>query len=850
MMRIFRCLPCLLVFTLFFSAYASGQMLDPVAWEFSAEPTEEGTIELVMKASIDEGWKIYGPDDVGGPIPTSVTIDSVAGVEWLTDWKMVGRKETKVDEFFGVEVTSFKKKAILRRTLKVNSPIKLKGFVEYMACDATQCLPPTEVEFVLNLAPKGVDAGSATGGILEPVKWQSSAEKIGEGEYLLKFSATIDEGWKLYSQHIEEAEIRPVPTSFLFDALPEGVELIGETEESGEVYEAEEPLFDNMVIRWFKHEAVFTQKVKAKAGDKIAGSIEYMTCDAGKCIKPISDPVFNIDLEKGVNLLADGADYVDKSECKDLVISGVKGVGGNESKNKSGILIFLLGVGGGFLALLTPCVFPMIPMTVSFFTKSSKDRATGIRNAVTYGLAITAIYGLCAVPFWSGLVPGDWLNGIATNPGLNILFFVIFLFFAFSFWGFYELSVPSSLTNRADSASSRGGLIGIIFMAVTLALVSFSCTGPILGAFMVGVLSGSSAPINVLYVMLGFGFGLGLPFGLFALFPSWLNSLPKSGGWMDSVKKTLGFLEFGLAFKFLSNADLVMQWGFIKRETFLIIWALVSLSIAIFLLGRLKLPHHIPVRSFSPVRIGMILISLFGAGYFAYGASGANLSAISGFPPPMFYSFAAEAKSRRIAANPDEKPVEVYHDGVIYIVDGQSIYERDSKKGISNTALSELIMEAKHDQEHCPNGIPCFHDYETAVGYAKLVDKPLHLDFTGWACVNCRKMEENVWVDPEVEGLLTNDFVLVSLYVDEKKKLPKEEQFVSCKFNNTIKTVGNKWSNLQAVNFDANAQPYYVLLTPDEKMLNEPTGFTSKDKYLDFLKTGLTNYTGKTTAIH
>jgi thiol:disulfide interchange protein DsbD len=413
--------------------------------------------------------------------------------------------------------------------------------------------------------------------------------------------------------------------------------------------------------------------------------------------------------------------------------------------------------------------------------------------ASLYGLSIAGIYTLIAVPFIVAKVPPDTLNEIATSALLNIIFFIIFVAFAISFFGYYEITLPSSLANKADSASNMGGIIGVFFMAITLALVSFSCTGPILGSFLAGTLATNPDPYNILFVMLGFGTALGLPFALFAAFPAWLNSLPKSGGWLNSVKVVLGFLELGMALKFISNADLVEQWGLLKRELFLGIWAVLAFALAAYLLGFIKFPHDSKLKKRTPIRYALSGFFLACGIYFSTGIFGAGLELISGFPPPMFYSYATSAN----------------HD----------------KDGSGD--------------DHCPQGIPCEHDFELARERARIEKKPLLIDFTGWACVNCRRMEEGVWIDPEVKKIMSEEYVLVSLYVDEKKELPQEEQFVSCITGKRITTVGNKWSNMQVVNFKTNSQPQYIALSAEGKILAAPIGYSTKDEYLSFLRAGL-----------
>jgi thiol:disulfide interchange protein DsbD len=436
----------------------------------------------------------------------------------------------------------------------------------------------------------------------------------------------------------------------------------------------------------------------------------------------------------------------------------------------------------------------MIPLTVSFFTKQGGSRRRGIANAAFYGFCIVLIYFLLSLPFHLfDSVDSQILNTIATNIWLNVFFFLIFLVFAFSFFGYYELTLPASWASRADSASSQiGGAIGVFFMALTLAIVSFSCTGPILGGLLGSTaLAEGDVAYNLTSGMLGFGLALALPFALFAMFPSWLQRLPSSGGWMDTVKVVLGFLELGLAFKFLSNADLVGNWGILKREVFLGIWVVLSLLLAAYLMGWFRFKSWQSKPGASPWRIGGTVLLLAFAAYLSYGiATGSPLKLLSGFPPPDFYS----------------------------------------------------LKQGKTD---CPLGLDCYKDFEEGVGAARASGKPILLDFTGWACVNCRKMEEKVWSDPEIFQLLRDDFVLVSLYVDDRTPLPETEQFTyefSSGRQKRITSVGDYWSTFQNLNFGAVSQPYYVLLSPDMEVLAPPVQNTDITTYEDWLTQGLRQY--------
>ncbi|MCW5907548.1 MAG: thioredoxin family protein [Chitinophagales bacterium] len=644
--------------------------------------------------------------------------------------------------------------------------------------------------------------------ILNPVKWTWKAEATGKGEYELTFSAKVEAGWHIYSQFI--AADGPVPTSFAFTANKD-VQLIGKPSETGaKMHEGHDPVFD-MHLKYFEGTMVCVQKVKVLKDTKLSGVIEYMVCDDTRCLPP-ENVEYEFELKasatpekktEGVIINENNGTFdstvqavIEKSLQEDsaaAVVSigkfgtPVKSCGTSDStEDKSLWSIILLGFLGGLVALVTPCVFPMIPLTVSFFTKRSETKSKGKLDAFFYAFSIVFIYFLLAVPFLVFNISPDTLNEISTGAPLNVAFFIIFVIFAFSFFGYYEITLPNFIANKADSASNIGGLVGIFFMALTLAIVSFSCTGPILGSLLVGALSSSSGKLNLVAGMTSFGLALALPFGIFALFPSLMKSLPKSGGWLNSVKVVLGFVELIFAVKFLSNADLVAHWGILKREVFLALWALLGAGLFVYLIGKLKFPHDSPVSKLSPVRISFAVLALLFTIYSAYGIPGNDLHLFSGFPPPKFYS----------------------------------------------------LREVKLDIE------PVHNDYEAALAKAKAENKPVMIDFTGWACVNCRKMEENVWTDLEVIERLTEKYVIVSLYVDDKKELPAEEQVMSEFFKGKkIKTVGNKFSEMQAKYFGSNSQPYYALITADEQLLTEPRGYTPDVKeYLAFLDCGIEAY--------
>ncbi|MFT6796604.1 MAG: thiol:disulfide interchange protein [Maribacter sp.] len=628
-----------------------------------------------------------------------------------------------------------------------------------------------------------------------PVIWETNVQQISDTEYELIVKGQIFEGWHVYSQFTSEGG--SLPSEFDYKEVGKDYELIGESQESktstefSDIFEVNET--------FFKKEAIFTQRIKLLNPDisQIKVNLFYQVCKE-VCIPADIDFVFSLNGEAVVN---ETVAIDDRSKAlsaglkldlknKELLTQGQENIGASTSL----WVIFALGFLGGLIALLTPCVFPMIPLTVSFFTKQSQTKSKGIGNALLYGFFIVLIYFLLSLPFHLfDSVDSQILNTIATNIWLNLAFFAIFVFFAFSFFGYYELTLPSSWANKMDAASSKvGGALGIFFMAVTLAIVSFSCTGPILGGLLGGTtLAEGDVAINLTAGMTGFGVALALPFALFALFPAWLNSLPKSGGWMTTVKVVLGFLELGLALKFLSNADLVGHWGILKREVFLGIWIVLGLLMTLYLFGVLRFPHDGPKAKLSLGRKITGLLSAAFSLYLILGVSNVtNLKLLSGFPPPEFYS----------------------------------IFEQESD---------------------CPLGIDCFKDFESGLAYAKENNKPILLDFTGWACVNCRKMEENVWSEPEIFPILKNDYVLISLYVDDRKELPEAEQFDFQYDSGRVKRIENiaqKWGTFQDINFNAVSQPFYVLLSPDLEVLNTSIQNSDADTYRLWLLEGLDNF--------
>lgn len=639
--------------------------------------------------------------------------------------------------------------------------------------------------------------------IQEPIKFKTEWKQNSDSEAEIIFNATIDKGWHVYSTELEEGG--PISASFNIDQI-QGAETIGKLTPVGNEINEMDPIF-GMKVRYFKDKATFIQKIKITDKNySIKGYLEYGACNDENCLPPTSvdfsfngtstSPATTSESKEDITNNADGSSEIsmtplkiassEKTDYWKPVINELNSFGehaGEESM--SWIYIFLTGLAGGLLALFTPCVWPIIPMTVSFFLKRTKDKKKGIRDAWTYGASIVVIYltlGLAITLIFGASA----LNALSTNAVFNILFCLMLLVFAASFFGAFEITLPSKWSNAVDSkAEQTTGLLSIFLMAFTLSLVSFSCTGPIIGFLLVEV-STTGSVIAPAIGMLGFAIALALPFTLFALFPSWLKSMPKSGGWMNVIKVTLGFLELAFALKFLSVADLAYGWRILDRETFLALWIVIFGLLGMYLLGKIKFPHDDDDQKVSVPRFFMALISLSFAIYMIPGLWGAPLKAVSAFAPPM------------------------------------------------QTQDFNLYKNEVHAK---------FTDYEAGMEYARMNNKPVMLDFTGYGCVNCRKMELAVWTDQNVSKLLTEDYVLITLYVDDKTKLAEPITVTENGKERTLRTVGDKWSYLQRSKFGANAQPFYVLVDNEGMPLNKSYSYDEDIKlYIDFLETGLKNY--------
>lgn len=659
-----------------------------------------------------------------------------------------------------------------------------------------------------------------------PVKWKIKLEDSGKPEKEIVFTAVADKGWHLYDMNLPAGG--PVSTSITYETM-KGAELVGKVVSSVAPTSVYDELFA-MNLRWYSGTVTFTQKIKvtdAKAF-KLAGELEFMACNDETCLPPervefsfnrknitMTDAgvvagesddqaaADSLSLAQGADSLSVSADGENAgqlvnptkiaealSDNVDLwtpVIDELKAFGESplDGTDSSLLFIFLAGFAGGFIALLTPCVWPMIPMTVSFFLKRTKNKKKAIKDALMYGVSIIVIY-LALGLLITGIFGASALNDLSTNAVFNLLFFALLVLFAVSFFGAFEMVLPSSWTNKLDAkADSTSGILSIFFMAFTLALVSFSCTGPIIGTLLVQAASMGSI-VAPAVGMFGFAFALAIPFSVFAIFPNMLQSMPKSGGWLNSVKVVLGFLELALALKFFSVADLAYGWRILDRETFLVLWIVIFAMLGFYLLGKIRFSHDSELKYVSVPRLFMAIVSLAFAVYMVPGLWGAPLKSISAFAPPLY------------------------------------------------TQDFNLYEDEVHAQ---------FDDYEAGMAYAKKNNKPVMIDFSGYGCVNCRKMEASVWTNPGVKQIIENDYVLITLFVDDKTKLPEVIEIEEHGKTRKLKTVGDKWSYLQRSKFGANAQPFYVLLDNNGKPLSHSYAYDEDvNKYIQFLQGGLKNY--------
>jgi cytochrome c biogenesis protein CcdA/thioredoxin-related protein len=702
-----------------------------VKWSYEVKDASNGQADLVFTGKIADGWSTYSQflDGDDGPLPSAFSFKPGAHYQLVGKAAESGEKSTAFDQVFNMNVAKFKHLAVFTQRIKINDATQpIVGFLEYMACNDTECKPPKTFEFsIMPPSAKGTNTTSPNttipdpknSGTIAPIPSPNTTvtgqNPISTGESMLPSADTSQKNGQITTINDTSAQAID-PAAFVYPAAPNDANFKG-------FYDAKRP-------------------------------------------------------EINANTFL--------SQCS-----------GTIEEVKSYWLIFFLGFLGGLTAILMPCIFPLIPMTVTYFLKMSSDRASAIKNAVIYGLSIIFIYTSLGVLITMALGPTA-LNAMSTNMWFNLAFFAIFVIFALSLFGFFEINMPSWLTNSSDKMADKGGLLGIFFMAFTLALVSFSCTGAIVGTLLVETARATTAsdmifgiiPAKPAVGLFGFGVALGLPFALFAAFPNWLKSLPKSGGWMDNVKITLGFLELAFAFKFLSTADLVQHWGILKIELFLGLWILIALGIAAYQFGFTKIKGVKGKLTTGRMVTGGTSLAL--AAYMAYGLfSYQSLSLLSGLAPSVGYSF----------------------------------FRPNS----------------------CPHNLECYHDFDEGLKVAQAKNKPIFLDFTGYGCVNCRKMEENVWNKPEILPILQNEYVVISLYVDDDARLFKTDDkfdyLLDPRTNERMRTVGDKWSAFQVNNFNVSSQPYYVLLSSDGKtLLNKPVAVTPTDEYRDFLQCGVKMY--------
>ncbi len=649
---------------------------------------------------------------------------------------------------------------------------------------------------------------SASAQILEPVKWSFSSEEIAAHEYKLIFKATIDNRWHLYSQDIPQA---PPATTFTFKK-DSSYTLEGKVQEVGDVIREFDKNF-NMELKFYADSVRFVQKVKIKgAGAVVKGTLNFMCCDNTQCLPP-KDVDFSFSLGKAAKKAVAVTNTV--ATGKGQTVSGKEKIDiGGRKKGVWGF--FVLAFLGGLLGILTPCVFPMIPMTVSFFMKEGEDKAKGRMQALLYGFSIIAIYTLIGsvLAVIAGPNIANWLS---TNWLPNILFFLIFMVFAFSFFGMFEITLPHQLVNKSDQKADKGGILGPVFMALTLVLVSFSCTGPIVGTILVESAGGEI--LKPIVGMFGFSLAFALPFTLFAFFPSWLSNLPKSGGWLNSVKVVLGFLELALGLKFLSIADQTYHWHILDREVYLALWIVIFFLMGLYLLGKIKFAHDSDVPHVTVPRLLLAIITFSFVVYMVPGMFGAPLKALSGYLPPQT---TLDFDMNKIVRN----NLQVY-----------------GGQGTANEPKEVCETPKYHDFLDLPHGLKGYFDYKQAVACSRKQHKPIFIDFTGHGCVNCRQMEANVWSDPRVLKKLRNDYIILALYVDDKYKLPQDEWVRSSYDGKMKKTLGKKDADFQITKFGVNAQPFYVLMDGHGNVLVQPKAYDlNVDHFLEFLDKGIKNY--------
>jgi len=849
----FNLMKKLIVLAFLLPVFVNGfsQVLEPVKWSFRSEITGKNEATLIFSASVDKGWHLYSQNmEDGGPVKTSFIFQNLKGfsfadkktkiepveafegpdsVNYRVTFDEADPEIEKDPNFNNMLVKYYSHNTEFTKKIKIDSdkPLKISGFIEYMCCDNQRCLPPND-DFKFSFEFNSIQSATQ---VLAPVKWSFKGEMAGKNEATLIFDASIDKGWHLYSQNMEDEG--PVKTSFIFQNLkgfsftdektiiepveategPDSVNYRVTFNEPNPMMQRE-PLFKNMMVKYFSNAAQFTQKIKLSEDKplKISGFIEYMSCNDGICTPP-TDVEFSFEFNTTSTTSAvsagTGSDIKQTPENEHI----------GKSTDKSGLWsLFFIAFIGGLLAIVTPCVFPMIPMTVTFFMHNSENKAKAKFQAIVYGFSIIFIYTVIGtvVALTLGVNFANWLS---THWLPNVLFFLIFVVFAASFLGMFEITLPSWMINKTDKQADKGGFTGAFFMAFTLVLVSFSCTGPIVGAILVK--SAGGQVLEPIIGMLGFSLAFALPFTLFAFFPSWLSNLPKSGGWLNSVKVVLGFLELALGLKFLSIADQTYHWGILDREVYLAFWIVIFALMGLYLLGKLKLSHDSDLPYLSVPRAMLAIIVFAFVVYMIPGMFGAPLKALSGYLPPQ-----------------------QTHDFDINAIVRDNIKMASFSNSEDKNRRTELCEKPKYnDFLHLPHGLEGYFDYKQGLACAKAQNKPVFIDFTGHGCVNCREMEANVWADPKVLKKLENDFVIIALYVDDKTTLPEMEWIQSAVDGKIKKTLGKKFADFQISRFNVNAQPYYVLLDDKGELLVPPRAYNlDVEAFVNFLDSGIAEF--------
>lgn len=788
---------------------SQAQVLEPVKWRFTTESLGNDEFNLVFIAKIEPRWHLYSQDIPMSPPATTFTFEKNADFELIgkvTESKSVEQYDPNFEmtlKFFSVEAT-FKQKV----KVGAGKSVTVKGNVEFMSCDDTRCLPPAEEPFSFSLqsasmAAAPVAVGGAATAPLDPVKWTYAIENVNGNQFELVFNAAIDKGFHLYSLSIPQDG--PLPTEFSFETSS-AYRLEDKMTEGNNGIKAMDEIF-KMEITYFEEKASFRQKIVSKEKQfTVSGTIAYMVCNDQGCVALYHD--FSIPVND--NSLRGASDATKQ-------LSAEKGASDITGANASLWGFFLLAFLGGLAAILTPCVFPMIPMTVSFFMKDKENKLKGQLQAIVYGISIIAIYTLIGSIL--AVVAGpDIANWLSTHWIPNILFFLIFVVFAASFFGMFEITMPHWIVNKSDAKADQGGFMGSVFMALTLVLVSFSCTGPIVGTILVE--SAGGQVLKPIIGMFGFSLAFALPFTLFAFFPGWLSNLPKSGGWLNSVKVVLGFLELALGLKFLSVADQTYHWGILDREVYLALWIVIFFLMGMYLLGKLKFAHDDDVPYLSVPRLVLSIITFSFVVYLFPGMFGAPLKALSGYMPPMHtHDFDLNKMIRDNSS----------------LATGN--FSQDTKK-------NELCETPKfHEKLHLPHGLQGYFDFEQGLACAKATNKPMFIDFTGHGCVNCREMEANVWSDPRVLRILQEEYLIIALYVDDKTDLPQNEWVTSTYDNKVKKTIGRKYADFQITKFNVNAQPFYVLMGHNNEVLVQPRAYNlNVDEFVAFLEQGVKNF--------